>query len=68
MLSIIAAVMEPLAPRAPLDMRLGLAGILIHTVTSLLNYGIREDEHSFDATVAEIKRMLVAYLFAVAQV
>lgn len=68
MLSIIAAVMEPLAPRAPLDMSLGLAGILIHTVTSLLNYGIREDEHSFDATVAEIKRMLVAYLFAVAQV
>ncbi|MEJ5998310.1 TetR/AcrR family transcriptional regulator [Corynebacterium sp. H130] len=68
MLSIIASVMEPLAPNAPLEMRLGLAGILIHTVTSLLNYGIREDEYSFEATVVEIKRMLVAYLFAVAQV
>lgn len=68
MLSIIADVMEPLAPHAPLEMRLGLAGILIHTVTSLLNYGIREDDYSFEATVTEIKRMLVAYLFAVAQV
>ncbi|QGU01441.1 Transcriptional regulator, TetR family [Corynebacterium kalinowskii] len=68
MLSIIAEAMVPLAPHAPLEMRLGLAGILIHTVTSLLNYGIREDDYSFEATVAEIKRMLVAYLFAVAQV
>lgn len=68
MLEIIASVMEPLAPNAPLEMRLGLAGILIHTVTSLLNYGIREDDYSFEGTVIEIKRMLVAYLFAVAQV
>lgn len=71
MLEIIADVMQPLAPLAPLQMRLGLAGILIHTVTSLLNFAVREsteDEYSFEATVAEIKRMLVAYLFAVATV
>ncbi|AKK03827.1 TetR/AcrR family transcriptional regulator [Corynebacterium epidermidicanis] len=71
MLEIIAEVMTPLAPGAPLEMRLGLAGILVHTVTSLLNYGVRDgeiDEFAFTATVAEIKRMLVAYLFAVATV
>ncbi|MEJ5928653.1 TetR/AcrR family transcriptional regulator [Corynebacterium sp. H128] len=71
MLEIIAEVMQPLAPGTPLQMRLGLAGILIHTVTSLLNFAVREsteDEYSFEATVVEIKRMLVAYLFAVATV
>ncbi|MDU0479786.1 TetR/AcrR family transcriptional regulator [Staphylococcus chromogenes] len=69
LLQIIAEVMSPLAPTAPLKTRLSLAGILVHTVTSLLNFAVRDPhvaDASFNATVAEIKRMLVAYLFAVA--
>lgn len=69
MLEIIASVVHPLAPGAPSELRLELAGILVHTVSSLLNYAVRDKEFNdarFDGTVAEIKRMLVAYLFAVA--
>ena len=68
-LDIIAGAMVPLAPTAPPEQRRQLAGILLHTVTSMLNYAVRDPEINevvFAATVEEIKRMLVAYLFAVA--
>ncbi|AGF73300.1 TetR/AcrR family transcriptional regulator [Corynebacterium halotolerans] len=69
MLEIISAVVEPLDPRATYQDRMQLAGLLVHTVSSLLNYAIRDcdrDDSQFDSIVGEIKRMLVAYLFAVA--
>ena len=69
MLDLIARVMKPLAPGSPDILRRELAGILVHTVSSLLNYAVRDkelDDARFSGTVAEIKRMLVAYLFAVA--
>ncbi len=69
MLEIIAAVVEPLDPEATYEERMQLAGLLIHTVSSLLNYAIRDldrTERHFETIVGEIKRMLVAYLFAVA--
>ena len=73
MLQLIATVMKPLAPAAPESKRMELAGILVHTVSSLLNFAVRDEgeegavsDASFDMTVKEIKRMLVAYLFAVA--
>ncbi|RSZ63201.1 TetR/AcrR family transcriptional regulator [Corynebacterium hylobatis] len=69
MLDIISAVVAPLSPDSGPGERLQLAGLLIHTVSSLLNYAIRDlerDDETFESIVTEIKRMLVAYLFAVA--
>ncbi|QGU08142.1 Transcriptional regulator, TetR family [Corynebacterium occultum] len=69
MLEIIAAVVEPLAHDAGYEDRMQLSGLLVHTVSSLLNYAVRDmarDEERFNSVVGEIKRMLVAYLFAVA--
>lgn len=69
MLDIISSVVAPLSPDSTPEERLQLAGLLIHTVSSLLNYAIRDlerDDDTFESIVTEIKRMLVAYLFAVA--
>lgn len=69
MLEIIADVVAPLAANSTYADRMQLAGLLVHTVSSLLNYGVREMDQSddrFDSVVTEIKRMLVAYLFSVA--
>ncbi|MGD7001952.1 TetR/AcrR family transcriptional regulator [Corynebacterium halotolerans] len=69
MLEIIAAVVEPLATDSTYADRMQLAGLLVHTVSSLLNYAVRDMDRegsNFDSVVDEIKRMLVAYLFAVA--
>lgn len=69
MLEIIAAVVEPLAGDSTYADRVQLAGLLVHTVSSLLNYAVRDMDPAgkrFDSVVGEIKRMLVAYLFAVA--
>lgn len=48
------------------DERIDLAGFLIHSVVSQLNYATAGDPGDFDAVVVEIKRMLVSYLFAIA--
>ncbi|MCS4535297.1 TetR/AcrR family transcriptional regulator [Corynebacterium sp. HS2168-gen11] len=68
-LEILAHVLRPLSPGVPESTRLSIAGLLVHTLVSLLNYAVT-DEHisdaEFHATVEEIKRMLIAYLFAVA--
>nr|CAB0617484.1 TetR/AcrR family transcriptional regulator [Corynebacterium diphtheriae] len=69
MLDIIGDVMRPLAPRTTPEQRLEIASLLVHTVSSLLNYAVHDPTSSdevFESRVAEIKRMIVAYLFAVA--
>ena len=69
MLEIIAGVMTPLARGASYAERMSLAGLLVHTVSSLLNYAVRDAEihdDAFETIVVEIKRMLVSYLFSVA--
>ncbi|WBT08270.1 TetR/AcrR family transcriptional regulator [Corynebacterium sp. SCR221107] len=68
MLEMLAEVLKPLAPMVTDDERRAVAGLLVHTVVSLLNYAVNSsaDEQAFEATVAEIKRMIIAYLFAVA--
>ncbi|PRQ10822.1 TetR family transcriptional regulator [Corynebacterium sp. 13CS0277] len=75
MLALIAEALRPLSPGADPTHRKQLAGILVHTVSSLLNFAVRDAQlgassDEFDAvfsnTVAEMKRMVVAYLFAVA--
>lgn len=69
MLDLIAGVLGPLAHGVPRAERRKLAGVLVHTVVSLLNYAVGAPERSdadVDAVVAETKRMLVAYLFTVA--
>lgn len=70
LLNLLAEVLVPLAPTTPLKVRRHHASILVHTTTSLLNYAVRDDsddDEAFGATVAEIKRMLIAYLFSVAE-
>lgn len=67
MLEMLAGILEPLAQGMEYEQRIELAGFLVHTVVSLLNYAIRADEpEAVNTVVAEIKRMLVAYLFSVA--
>lgn len=68
-LALLAEVLRPLAPNASRNKRLTIAGLLVHTMVSLLNYSVHDEhmtDHMFHATVDEIKRMLIAYLFAVA--
>lgn len=63
----LAEILEPLAQHMDYEQRIELAGFLVHTVVSLLNYAIRsEDAETFTSVVDEVKRMLVAYLFSVA--
>lgn len=66
-LELLAAALAPLAPQATPEERVELARLLAHTLTSLLNYAAHDSaEELFSSRVKEIKRMLVAYLFAVA--
>ncbi|MBZ8178234.1 TetR family transcriptional regulator [Corynebacterium poyangense] len=65
LLEIIANVLRPLLVGNTRIDRQELAGFLVHTVTSLLNYAVG-DHRDVQHTVEETKRMLVSYLFAVA--
>ena len=69
-LEILSEVLRPLAQGATPTQRQELSGLLVHALVSLLNYSIstaeRTEEEIFHHTVEEIKRMLIAYLFAVA--
>ncbi|MCS4490668.1 TetR family transcriptional regulator [Corynebacterium sp. ES2794-CONJ1] len=68
-LDILATVLKPLAPTATAEERHVIAALLMHMLVSLLNYAVHDphvSEADFDRTVGEIKRMAVAYLFAVA--
>ncbi|HIX79008.1 MAG TPA: TetR family transcriptional regulator [Candidatus Corynebacterium faecipullorum] len=62
----IAEIIEPLAQGMDAHSRVEIAAFLVHTVVSLLNYSTMRSEESFDGVVEEIKRMLIAYLFAIA--
>ena len=62
----VAEILEPLAQRMTYDERVELAGFLVHTVVSMLNYAASGEPENFDDVVGEIKRMLIAYLFSVA--
>lgn len=67
MLTIIAQALRPLAPEMGETARHEMAGLLVHTVVSLMNFGVQTDDaKAFSRTVDETKRMLVAYLFSVA--
>ncbi|OFR38051.1 TetR family transcriptional regulator [Corynebacterium sp. HMSC077D03] len=66
MLKPLADILEPLAQQMSYDERIELSGFLVHTVVSMLNYAASGEPESFDDVVREIKRMLIAYLFAVA--
>lgn len=68
MLEPLSLILKPLAQGMTDEQRMELAGFLVHTVVSLLNYAIRSDDpNTIDSVIAEIKRMLIAYLFSVAQ-
>lgn len=68
MLEPLSEILRPLATGMDEEQRMELAGFLVHTVVSLLNYAIRSDDpESIDSVIEEIKRMLIAYLFSVAQ-
>ena len=62
----LSEILSPLAPSMSDDERSDLAGFLIHSVVSQLNYATAGAASGFDAVVVEIKRMLVSYLFAIA--
>lgn len=62
----LSEILSPLAPSMSDDEHIDLAGFLIHSVASQLNYATAGDPSGFDAVVVEIKRMLVSYLFAIA--
>ena len=62
----LAEILAPLAPDQDYDQRLKLAAFLVHACVSMLNYAVTETPENFDRVVAEIKRMLIAYLFSVA--
>ncbi|MFH0412235.1 TetR/AcrR family transcriptional regulator [Corynebacterium sp. L4756] len=68
MLEPLSQILKPLAQGMTDEQRMELAGFLVHTVVSLLNYAIRNDDsESIDSIIREIKRMLISYLFSVAQ-
>ncbi len=66
LLELLGQVIRPLAPQRSDAERGDLARILVHTMTSLLNFAVIDDAR-FDTTVREIKRMILAYLFDAAQ-
>ncbi|AZA11984.1 TetR/AcrR family transcriptional regulator [Corynebacterium gerontici] len=66
LIELLGSVLKPLAPQRSDQERGDLARILVHTMTSLLNFAVTEDAR-FDVTVREIKRMILAYLFDAAQ-
>ena len=68
-LALLGEVLTPLAPTTDATARRVIAGLLVHTLVSLLNYSVHDEtssEEEFRSTVGEIKRMLLAYLFAMA--
>ncbi|QPK78823.1 TetR family transcriptional regulator [Corynebacterium lizhenjunii] len=66
MLEMLAGMLAPLAQGMDYEDRIEMAGFLVHTVVSLLGYATEGDAENFAKVVAEVKRMLIAYLFAVA--
>ncbi|WP_448851363.1 TetR family transcriptional regulator [Corynebacterium sp. 335C] len=66
----ISVVLAPLMPHAEDEVREFIAGLLIHTTFSLLNFSVQNPSElgpdgvgpHYELTVQEVKRMLIAYL------
>nr|WP_206038168.1 TetR/AcrR family transcriptional regulator [Rhodococcus sp. HNM0569] len=57
----IARMLAPLTPHTPRARRKMMAEVLVHVVYSMLNFSV-QDEQSPEDAVAELKRLMVAYL------
>lgn len=57
----IARMLAPLTPETPRDRRKMMAEVLVHVVYSMLNFSVQDGQSHADA-VAELKRLMVAYL------
>ena len=58
---VITKMLRPLTPRTPRGRRKMMAEVLVHVVYSMLNFSVQDDQSHADA-VAELKRLMVAYL------
>ncbi|WP_235916267.1 TetR/AcrR family transcriptional regulator [Antrihabitans cavernicola] len=58
---VISRMLRPLTPRTPRDRRKMMAEVLVHVVYSMLNFSVQDGQSHADA-VAELKRLMVAYL------
>jgi AcrR family transcriptional regulator len=59
--AMVSAMLRPLAPRTPRIRREMMAQVLVHVVYSMLNFSVQEG-HSHAEAVAELKRLMAAYL------
>ncbi|MEE2032396.1 TetR/AcrR family transcriptional regulator [Rhodococcus chondri] len=57
----VARMLAPLTPDTPRPRRKLMAEVLVHIVYSMLNFSVQDDQTHADA-VAELKRIMVAYL------
>jgi len=58
---VVAKMLRPLSPRTPRARRTMMAEVLVHVVYSMLNFSVQDGQTRADA-VAELKRLMVAYL------
>lgn len=58
----IARFLAPLTPRTPREKRMFTAEILVHVAYSMLNFSVQDPARHHES-VAELKKMLAAYLF-----
>ncbi len=58
---IVAGMLRPLSPRTPKKRRTMMAEVLVHVVYSMLNFSVQDGQSHADA-VAELKRLMIAYL------
>lgn len=68
----ICGVLAPLIPSADDRVRRFVAGLLVHTTFSLLNFSVQQGapamgEGHYELTVQEVKRMLISYLMTLAE-
>lgn len=59
----VARVLAPLTPGTPRERRRIIAEVLVHTVYSMLNFSVRDNQEHGEAVI-ELKRLLAAYLIA----
>ncbi|NLE82287.1 MAG: TetR/AcrR family transcriptional regulator [Rhodococcus sp.] len=57
----VSRMLAPLTPDTPRERRKMMAEVLVHVVYSMLNFSVQDDQ-SHDSAVAELKRLMVAYL------
>nr|WP_031936610.1 TetR family transcriptional regulator [Prescottella defluvii] len=57
----ISLMLAPLTPHTPRERRTMMAEVLVHVVYSMLNFSVQDGQSHSDA-VAELKRLMVAYL------